>query len=133
MELTAEPSDTMSGVYTLSFVPRTPGAYRANLIVCAADGSPIGERETGWTSEPGTDEFSQLKPNRVLLERIAKETGGEVIVADHLEDFVSDLPNRKIPVTEPWTYPLWHKWFIFAFAIGCLVSEWGLRRVAGLP
>ena len=133
LELTAEPSDTTPGVYTSTFVPRAPGAYRAALVVTAADGSEIGQRETGWTSEPAAEEFSQLQPNRALLERIAKETGGEVIAADDLEDFVSDLPNRKIPVTEPWTYPLWHKWFIFAFAIGCLVSEWGLRRVAGLP
>ena len=50
-----------------------------------------------------------------------------------LDRFVSSLPNRKIPITENWTYPLWHQWSVLSLAIGCLVGEWGLRRWRGLP
>ncbi|MEZ6112799.1 MAG: glutamine amidotransferase [Pirellulaceae bacterium] len=133
IEIAAEPSDESAGEYVTTFASRVPGPYRATVTAVAADGSEVGSREAGWTYEPATDEFRTLAPNRPLLERIARETGGEVIPLNRLSAFVNDLPNRKIPVEEAWTYPLWHTWTLFAFAIGCLVGEWGLRRWKGLP
>ena len=55
------------------------------------------------------------------------------VSADGLEAFVAGLPNRKIPVVESWTYPLWHQWPVFLAAVTCLVGEWALRRWKGLP
>jgi hypothetical protein len=133
VELAADASSKSAGQYLATFVPRSPGPYRATVVVTAADGSEVGRRETGWAVEPDTEEFRTLTPNRALLERIAKETGGEVISPNDLDSFVASLPNRKIPRTEAWTYPLWHQWSVFAFAILCLVGEWGLRRWRGLP
>lgn len=133
LQLTAEPADEKAGEYQVTYVPRLPGSYRANVIATAPDGSEISRRETGWVSEPATDEFRTLKPNRDLLERIARETGGEVIRSERLDRFVASLPNRQIPVTETRTYPVWHTWFVFGLAIGLLVTEWGLRRWKGLP
>ena len=95
--------------------------------------SEIGNRATGWVSDPSTEEFQALQPNRELLERIASESGGEVVEANGLHEFVRTMPNRKIPVTEPWIYPLWHQWSVFLLAIACLAGEWGLRRWKGLP
>jgi hypothetical protein len=103
------------------------------VTVNAADGSSVGSRDTGWSVEPQTEEFRTLTVNRPLLDNIASQTGGEVLALDGLESFVTSLPNRKIPVTESWTYPLWHQWHVFLIAIGCLVGEWGLRRWRGLP
>lgn len=133
VELAADSSSKTAGEYVATFVPRAPGAYRASVVVTAADGSEVGRRDTGWAVEPDTEEFRTLAPNRALLERIAKETGGEVLAPSGLESFVASLPNRKIPKTEAWTYPLWHQWSVFAFALVCLVGEWGLRRWKGLP
>lgn len=133
IEVAAEPSDESAGEYVTTFASRVPGPYRATVTAVAADGSEVGSGEAGWTYEPATDEFRTLAPNRPLLERIARETGGEVIPLHRLSSFVNDLPNRKIPVEEAWTYPLWHSWTLFGFAIGCLVGEWGLRRWKGLP
>ena len=89
----------------------------------AEDASEIGRREIGWASEPAPDELRTLQPNRVLLERIASETGGELVALGQLDDFVARLPNRKLPVVEPWTYPLWHQWKVFLFAISCLAGS----------
>ena len=68
-----------------------------------------------------------------VLQRIAKRTGGEVVDASALDAFVADLPNRKVPITDPWVYPLWHQWSVFIFAVVCLTGEWGLRRWKGMP
>lgn len=133
IELTAEPSDRAAGEYRTSFASRAPGAYRAQVAAKAEDASEIGRRETGWTVETATDELRTLRPNRTLLERIAKASGGEMIASDALDDFVAGLSNRKVPVVEAWTYPLWHQGSMFLFAVGCLVGEWGLRRWKGLP
>ncbi|HVX12564.1 MAG TPA: hypothetical protein VHC22_15390 [Pirellulales bacterium] len=133
IELTAEPSEQSAGAYETSFASRTPGAYRAKVVAKAEDASEIGQRETGWTVEPSVEELLTLKPNRELLSRIAESTGGEMVSADGLDAFVSGLPNRKVPVTDTWTYPLWHQWPVFLLAIACLIGEWGLRRAKGLP
>ena len=92
----------------------------------------MGRGEAGWTSDPAADEFRSLKPNRALLETIAKKTGGEIIPAGRLEAFARSLPNRKAPVTENWTSPLWHQAGVFLFALACFIAEWGLRRSRGL-
>jgi uncharacterized membrane protein len=133
IDVMAESSEKSPGSYQTTFSPRVPGAYRAMVSVTAADGSAVGERQAGWSIEPETEEFRTLTVNRPLLERIAKESGGEVIDLDSLDSFVAGLPNRKIPLTESWTYPLWHQWPIFMIALACLVGEWGLRRWRGLP
>ncbi|MGQ0634537.1 MAG: glutamine amidotransferase [Planctomycetaceae bacterium] len=132
VELSAEAGDS-TGEYVATFAPRAPGAYRAQVAVTAADGSEVGRREVGWAVEPDTDEFRSLAPNQPLLERLARETGGEVLAADQLEEFVASLPNRKVPIIETWTYPLWHTWTMFTLALASLAGEWGLRRWKGLP
>ena len=131
--LVAESSDRAAGEYRATFAPRVAGAYRAQVTATAADGSSIADREVGWAVEPESDEFRHLSGNRALLDRITSDTGGEVIEGDELDEFVSSLPNRKIPVVENWTYPIWHQWNVLALAIACLVGEWGLRRWRGLP
>ncbi len=133
LELTAEPSDRKAGVYETTYVPRQAGAYRAHAIVKAADGSAVGEVDAGWTSEPAANEFRELRANRELLASIAERTGGEMVAAEDLDDFVETLPTRAAEITEPYVVPLWHRPGVFLLAIACLVGEWGLRRWKGLP
>jgi uncharacterized membrane protein len=130
--LTAAPSQNKAGVYVASYQPRVAGGYRAQVVALAPDGSEIGRRETGWVADPETKEFQSLTPNRTLLQEIAKKTSGEVIELSGIRGFVNSLPSRKIPVTEPWIFPLWHQWSVFCFAAACLIGEWGLRRWKGL-
>lgn len=133
IDIVAESSDQNAGEYRATFAPRVAGAYRAKVAVTAADGSEVGQREAGWAVEPETEEFRKLTGNHALLEQIARDSGGEVISLSGLDRFVNTLPNRKIPITEKWTYPLWHQTGILAIAMACLVGEWGLRRWKGLP
>ncbi len=51
-QLTAEASDTEAGVYEISYVPSEPGAYVAQIVATAADGSEVGRQSAGWTAEP---------------------------------------------------------------------------------
>ncbi|WP_146520748.1 glutamine amidotransferase [Stieleria varia] len=130
--LRADASGDAAGVYACDYWPRDPGAYRVNASVDAPDGSLIGRAESGWTKQKGGAEYDRLAINRELLNQIAQQSGGKVIDADSVESFISRLPSDKIPQTEYWVYPIWHRPWIMMLAIACLCTEWGLRRWRGL-
>jgi uncharacterized membrane protein len=132
IRLTAEASTTEPGTYETTYVPRFTAGYQATASVVDTAGSEAGRAMAGWASNPAADEFRSLKPNRALLESIAKATGGEVLTIDKLEAFAKTLPNRTAPITETFSYPIWHQPIVFLFALGCFATEWGLRRWRGL-
>lgn len=132
VRLTGEAAPSEAGGYETAYVPRETGGYFAEAVVTDSAGVEVGRAQAGWTSDPASEEFRSLKPNRTLLETIAKRTGGEVITLNALESFAKNLPNRKAPVTENWTSPLWHQAGVFLFALLCFVAEWGLRRWKGM-
>lgn len=133
LDLDAQPGPAEAGTYIATYVPKQPGAYHAMARATGPDGADLGSRESGWASQPAAEEYARLRPNHDLLRTLAERTGGEVVAADDLDSFVSELPTRKAPITEPWIKPLWHTWWYFAIAVFCLAAEWGLRRMKGLP
>jgi len=133
VKVRAEPSLNEAGVYETEYVPRSTGGYRATAEVLSSAGKKIGQAEAGWSTDLAAEEFRSLEPNAALLEAIAKRTGGEVISAAKLDSFAYSLPNQRSPVMEAWTTPAWHTPVLFAFALACLVGEWGMRRQKGMP
>lgn len=132
VHLTAEPALSEAGLYEATYVPHAPGGYLAEAVVTDGSGVQVGRVRTGWSADPASEEFKSLKPNRALMEEIARQTGGEVIDASKLDAFAVGLPNRKAPVTETYSFPLWHEPLVFLFALACFAAEWGLRRWKGL-
>jgi uncharacterized membrane protein len=132
VRLNAEPALSEAGTYEAQFVPRTTGAYLAEAVVTDGEGLEVGRRQIGWSADPAAEEFRSLKPNRALLETIARQTGGEVIRQEDLAAFVKKLPAKGAPVTETVTTPLWHQPLVFMIALACFATEWGLRRWTGL-
>jgi uncharacterized membrane protein len=124
---------TEPGVYEVTYVARQAGAYRVDAAVNDSVGAEVGRASAGWTSDPAAEEFRSLRPNRALLDSLAKRTGGERVDASKLEAFAKQLPGKKAPITESAALPLWHTPFMFLFALGCFVAEWGIRRWKGLP
>ena len=133
VQLSAEASTEAAGLYAVDYWPHEEGPYKATAIVTTSDGEELDAKHAGWTSQPAADEFRELTTNRELLSKIAENSGGEMIEANRLDDFVSSLPNRKVPITEKWVYPVWHQWWVLSLAVCCLCAEWGLRRWRGLP
>lgn len=132
VRLTAEPGATEAGVYEVQFVPRAAGGYRAEAVVTDAESIETGRAQAGWTADPAAEEFKSLRPNRALLENLARQTGGAVLTPEDLAAFADRLPNRTAPITETVTTSLWHQSPVFLLALGCFAAEWGLRRWKGL-
>ncbi|MEY4939193.1 MAG: hypothetical protein RIQ93_928 [Verrucomicrobiota bacterium] len=133
IKVEAEPALSEPGLYQAIYVPRQTGGFKANASVKNNAGADLGRGEAGWSSDLAAEEFRSLTPNVALLEEIARKTGGQVVAVDELEKFASRLPQLRAPVMEAWSYPAWHNPLLFAFALACLVSEWGLRRWKGMP
>lgn len=132
IRITAEQSLSEPGMYVASYVPRQSGGYFAEASVSDVSGTDVGRATAGWSADPAAEEFKSLKPNRALMELIAKKTGGEIVSAGKLGEFARALPNKQVPVTENWTTPFWHQPLVFIFALACFVAEWGIRRMKGL-
>jgi uncharacterized membrane protein len=132
IHITAEAALSEPGLSQATFVPREPGGYFAEAAVTNAAGAEVGRGAAGWTTDLAAEEFRSLRPNRALLEAIAKKTGGELVSVNKLDDFARGLLSRKAPIMESWTSPLWHRSLVFLFALACFIAEWGLRRWKGL-
>lgn len=133
VQITADSSPNRTGDYEATYIARDSGAYFVEARVTQADGQPIGQASAGWVSDAAADEFRSLKPNRAFLETLARRTGGQVLRMSQLREFVRRLPNRRAPVSEPWSEPLWQQPAIFLFVFACFVADWGVRRWKGLP
>ncbi|MEY2881755.1 MAG: hypothetical protein RLZZ15_4135 [Verrucomicrobiota bacterium] len=133
IKLEAEPALGEPGLYQATYVPRLTGGYRAVARVKDAAGADLGRAEAGWSTDLAAEEFRSLTPNVTLLEDLARRTGGAIVPAAQLEAFAEKLPQLRAPVMEAWATPAWHTPVMFAFALACLLAEWGLRRWKGMP
>jgi len=128
-----QPSLDEIGLFTGSFVSRQAGGYRADVTWKNAEDRRREQTSVGWTSNPAADEFRDIGISRERMHELAEETGGEVVAMEDLEEFTSGLSFRPAPITETWTSPLWHRSWMFAIVLACLIAEWGIRRLRGLP
>lgn len=133
IKLEAEPALSEPGLYQVTYVPRQTGGYKAVAQVKNSAGADLGRAEAGWSTDLAAEEFRSLTPNVALLEDIARKTGGQVVAASELDSLARRLPQLRAPVMETWSYPAWHTPLMFAFALACLLAEWGLRRWKGMP
>ena len=133
IELPMDPVPSKAGQFSVEAPLKDAGAYRAAVEVSDAAGVSLGMAETGWVTQPAVAEFASIAPNRALLERLATETGGRVLEPNELDELPEELAARPSPLMETWADPLWHKHWVFALALGCLLIEWGIRRRKGYP
>ena len=133
IEIPAEPAPGSPGVYETTYIAREAGAFSAEAVVSGPDGKIAGRASTGWAADLAGAELRSLSANRALMDNIARRTGGEIIPLENLEQFVRSLPERRAPITETWSRPLWHQPFVFLAVLACFVAEWGIRRWKGLP
>ena len=130
--LSAEPSLTDPGLFTAEYASANPSGYRVQASVLDGEGEEIGTDEIARTINPETDEFAKLGPNQSTLERIAADTGGEMLRLDELAELPALLKTLDLPISEVRQRPLWHTPWLFLIALACFLGEWVLRRRQGI-
>ena len=137
VRLTAEPVLTEAGLFEATYIPRLSGGYYARASVANAEAIQLGTAETGWAVDLEAREFRTIRANRPLLEKIARQTSGQLVEINELDDFARNLPTRNAPITTVWVKPLWDLPGVlpagFLFVLICFAGEWALRRWKGMP
>ena len=131
--LDADASLDEPGVYSAVFVPKEAGAWTLNVNVVTNDGEELVCDEAGHIAEPDVAEFRSSGINDALLARLAELSNGEVVSSEQLDEWVTGLASKPVPVEMAWTMPLWDQPIVFLIVLCCLVAEWGTRRTRGLP
>jgi hypothetical protein len=130
--------------------PEVPGRYFGTINKLAAGAYQIAVRGPNIAQllPPGSDnshavatitvhgsdsvEMLNTQCNRALLEQIAQITGGQVIPPTALEE-VLELVSFTPHVTETTERkPIWNHWSSLLVVLGCMFTEWTVRKSKGL-
>ncbi len=119
-------SELKPGTYQLS--PQGPVIQQLLAGNNAADDVAIRITVT----ERRTTEMSNTRCNRPLLERIAKSTGGRIISPAAVPEVIrlETLDHESAPIER--RTPLWNRWRYLWLVLGCLCTEWVVRKSKGL-
>lgn len=125
-----EPIGDQPGVYQVRFGKLPPGSYRATLM----DAGEKDRSVTAFDVRRPIDERLDVRPQRDLLEQIAKESGGKMldpnepaVIADAIEEHISD----SLPIETTRT-PAWDKWWTLMGVLALWTTLWTFRRNGGL-
>jgi hypothetical protein len=120
------------GYYSGAFPPLPPGRYRYEATARGGRGT-AGPVRGRFAVDRAGKELLAPGGDPALLERIASESGGEVVApadaagAASRIDLASAraLPGRRLAL---WDHPV-----LFLLLVGSLTAEWFLKRRRGLP
>lgn len=79
-------------------------------------------------------EGDNLSADRGFLERLAVETGGDVVARGALKELVARLEgggDQAIPEKAVWESS-WNRWWVLCLAMALFGAEWTIRRRSGL-
>lgn len=130
-EIFTEPDAKEAGAFEAEHFAAAPGGYRAEVEIKDASGAIAGTASAGWAVNPLAEEFPSLEPGRDLMQRMAAETGGQLLALKDLDRLPDLLAKLNVPVKDTLTEPLWHAPWIFALILALLAAEWILRRKGG--
>ncbi|MFH0981072.1 MAG: hypothetical protein V2A79_05995 [Planctomycetota bacterium] len=132
----------MSPLFEGSFIPPGVGTFSFSI-----EGQPSGVgpafQPVGPAFQPvgpaasfhvkqASLEFRRPEADHATLERLAAETGGELVAPDRLTEVFAQLRDRSVRIPDDVSEPLWDSrlaFILFAFLITC---EWILRKVYGM-
>ena len=111
------------GSYAVTFTAAERGPYAVQVTQAQADGTVIAQTTTGF-AVPYAREYAAARANRVLLERLAAETGG-LRLDSPAASFSRDT------VREWQAQPLWP--YLFAAALVLFIADVAVRRFRLTP
>jgi hypothetical protein len=136
VEMTPDPQ--VPGRYFGTLTNMAAGAYQLavrgkvvdELLKQAAQADEVKATITITASD--SIELMNTQCNRALLEQVAQMTGGQVIPPTALSEvlqLVSFTPEVSESIQRT---PLWNRWSNLFIVLGCLFTEWAVRKAKGL-
>jgi hypothetical protein len=132
------PDADVAGRYFGTFKALKSGAYQIGvrgaiidkLIPAPADVEKI--RATVTVRGADSIEMINTQSNRALLEQVAQVTGGQVIPPTAIGEVFELMSFTPEVVENIEQTPLWNRWSSLFIVLGCLFTEWIVRKAKGL-
>jgi hypothetical protein len=138
MSVELTPDADVAGRYFGTFKALKAGAYQIGvrgeaidkLIPAAAELEKI--RATVTVRGADSIEMINTQCNRALLEQVAQVTGGQVIPPTAIGEVLELVSFTPEVVERVDRTPLWNRWSSLIIVLGCLFTEWVVRKGKGL-
>jgi len=130
--------EAVPGRYFVSLPDLAAGAYklavRGALIdeLMAADPNTEMAQATISIRPADNLEMMNTQSNRALLEHLAQMTGGQVIPPTAVGEVLKLLSFSPQITEHTDRTPLWNRWSSILLVLGCLFTEWLVRKAKGL-
>jgi hypothetical protein len=153
-----DPTARSRGVPTLSIKRADGSEVRSQVLLAAGspddgrfetivDDLPAGEYVLALCSDPSTAptaklkiairesfalEMSNVAGDEARLRRIAAGSGGEFLRLENVAELPAKIRASREKQPQFVEYRLWDSPYLFALVLGCLGSEWALRKRLGM-
>ena len=129
------PDESIPGRYYGKFDELLPGAYRISatgdvVSAIAADNEDSTALVTVFA--PDNVEMNDTRGNRALLREVSEVTGGQVLAPTAVGEMLQLSALAPRVIEDSVRTPLWNRWRYFWVVVGCLATEWIVRRRIGL-
>ncbi len=129
VELTLRPDDRFGRSFSATWVPVEAGEWNAAPVDPALTMLDLSADAVVTLPD---DELRQPETNHPLLERLARDTEGQVFQVSDLDRLPSELPNRRVRLVNETTEALWDTPAALILVILLLTFEWVGRRLIHL-
>ncbi|MBC7844008.1 MAG: hypothetical protein H7099_16930 [Gemmatimonadaceae bacterium] len=119
------------GEYTASFVPAVTGVHEVRVRAVAGADTTLSPPAFVRVAEP-VEEYFGAERRDVLLEQLARETGGRSYTPQRATDVARDLDYSTSGATAVRRLDLWDAPIVLIALMTMLAVEWTLRRRRGL-
>lgn len=116
------------GTYEGPFLPAAAGTHRMYLEGANADGAERAPVESAVLVRPDTREVASAQFDPALLERVARETGGQYFPLSSLGQVAAAVTPKDREYARLDRQPVWHHPGFYAALLVLLCAEWALRR-----
>ena len=106
------------------------GEYRFGLAV---NGASTASALAVMIHDDSAAEMANVSGDEARLRRIASASGGEMLRLEDIDQLPSKLRKARERQTQFVEYRLWDSPYLFGLVLGCLGTEWALRKRLGLP
>jgi hypothetical protein len=119
-----------AGVFEASLGKLPAGQYEVLLADPQLQGSPRAARFT-VVAPPG--ELTRLEMDAAALAAAAEATQGRFYTFENAAQLMAELPTgRRVPLENLPPVSLWNRWWMLAFFVACVTTEWILRKRKGM-